>query len=281
MKNLTTLALVSAMVMSSSAFAMESLDDSALSQTTGQDGVTIKLSGNIAFDYLAIHDNDGITGSGLTAAQSGITAPSAGAIVVGGWNGTASTPVTITAANGINLLIDADGNSNAGAPATGNAVLNINMDLGDTTIAVGSIGVAASANGGKTLTERKNVLDIGNVTLNGLKVNVQLGSQPQGALIKVNSVITNGLDLSNVALKGTAGDISLGAVNIKSAGQANLNLALSVNPVANGLTISGLGNLDVSASALKLGDTSLATTKSLGAMYVSNLSVGDMTISGH
>lgn len=271
MKNLTTLALVSAMAMSSSAFAMESLDDSALSQATGQDGVTIKLSGNIAFDYLAIHDNDGATG----VTGSGITTPSAGAIVVGGWNGTASTPVTVTAANGINLVIDADGNSNA---AGNNAVLNINMDMGNTTIAVGSIGVAASANAGKTLTERTNVLDIGNVTLDGLKVNVQLGSQPQGALIKVNSVITGGLNLSNVALKGTAGDISLGAVNVKSHNTNDLTLALSVDPVASGLKISGLGNIDVASSALKLGS---ASATALGAMYISNLSVGDMTISGH
>lgn len=298
MKTLAKLALVSAMAMSSSAFAMQALDDESMSATTGQDGVTIKLAGNISFDYLAIHDGDGITGSGLTAGQSGITTPSPGAIVIGGWNGTTSTPVTVTAANGINIKIDADGNSNA---AGNNAVLNINLDLGDTTVAVGSIGVAASAANGKTLTERKNVLDIGNVTLNGLKVNVQLGNQPQGAMIKLNSTIGGGLTLSNLALKGQNGQIGLGSTNISTTGNAtgDLVLALNIDPIAGqGLVITGLGNLDIAASALNLGgavgatpttnfpDNNVtlvanATTANLGAMFISKLSVGDITIAGH
>jgi hypothetical protein len=296
MKTLAKLALVSALAMSSSAFAMQALDDESMSATTGQDGVTIKLSGAIAFDYLAIHDGNGITGSGLTPAQSGITTATSGAIVIGGWNGTTSTPVTVTAANGINILIDADGNSNA---AGNNAVLNINLDLGNTTVAVGSIGVAASTAGGKTLTERKNVLDIGTVTLNGLKVNVQLGNQPQGAMIKLNSAVTGGLTLSSLALKGQNGQIGLGSTNITSTGSADLNLALNIDPIAGqGLVITGLGNLDIAASALNLGgdvgatpttnfpDNNVtlvagATTANLGAMYISKLSVGNITISGH
>ena len=276
MKLFTKLALVSAIAISGNVMAMESLDDAALSAATGQDGIdlTIKTSG-ISIAKILVHDNDGLA---LTAATNGGLnlggTATAGAIVVNnvtvGVSATQANP--LMAGNLAKVTIDTDGG------ATGNAVLNINMDMGNTTIAVGSIGVAASANAGKTLTERTNVLDIGNVTLNGLKVNVQLGSQPQGALIKVNSVITGGLNLSNVALKGTAGDISLGAVNVKSAGTNDLTLALSVDPIASGLKISGLGNIDVASSALKLGDSSATA---LGAMYISNLSVGDMTISGH
>ena len=270
MKTLTQLALVSAMALSSSAFAMQSLDDSALSDATGQEGVTIALAGNIGFDYLAIVDGDGITGSGLTAAQSGITTPSRGAIVIGNNVGNAS-PVTVTAANGIKLVVDADGNGTT-------PVLNVNLDLGNTTIAVGSIGVANTDATGATLTNRTDVLDIGNVTLNGLKVNVQLGAKPQGAMIKLNSTITNGLTLSNVALKGAAGDIGLGAVTLKSAGSNDLTLALSIDPTATGLAITGITNMDVAASALKLGATAAPV---LGAMYVKNLAVGNVTISGH
>lgn len=262
MKTLTKLALVSAVALSGHAMAMQSLDDEALSAATGQDGVTITLTGPISMDYLAIVDGDGVTGHGITTGTQG-------AIVVGN-TATGGAPLVITPANGINVVIDADGNGTT-------PVLNINLDLGDTTISVGSIGVANTNATGSTLTNRVDVLDIGNITLNGLTTNIQLGSQPQGAMIKLNSSITGGLNISNLALKGGSGDISLGAVKITDAGGANLTLALDIDATTNGLEIRNLTPMDIAASSLKLG-----AAPALGAMYVSNLNVGtSVTIAGH
>ena len=74
MKLFTKLALVSAIAVSGSAMAMESMDDSTLSATTGQDGISIGIGiSKVAIENLYIHDNDGLaTGStfaGVAAAK--------------------------------------------------------------------------------------------------------------------------------------------------------------------------------------------------------------------
>lgn len=265
MKTLTKLALVSAMTLSGHAMALESLDDEALSSATGQDGITISITGDITMDYMAVVDRDGLTPAGY-----GITTPEAGAIVVGdASNGLAIRPD----AGGIKLVIDADGN--AGVP-----VLNINADLGDTVVEGVNLAVASVGgdNTGATIANRAEVLSLGNIELNGLTANIQLGNQAQGAMINVQSTITGGLTLSDFALKGTNGDIGFGAVTITDNADTNLTLDLDIDPTATGLSITGINNMDIAASNLRFGDTNAAA---LGALYISNLSVGDVTISGH
>ena len=264
MKILTKVALVSAM-------AMQSMDDESLSAATGQDGVTISLLGNVSMDYLAIVDADGV-GSG----NHGVTTSGIGAIVVGN----TTTGLTLTpGSGGINLIIDAD--DNAGAP-----VLNINAALGNTVVGVGSIGVASSNATGSSLTNRVDVLDVGNLTLNGLTANIQLGNQPQGALIKLNSTITGGLTLSDLSVKqGANHGIGLGSVNVRDNAGPNLTLGLDINATNNGLEISGITPMDISASSLRLGNltgTGGTANAELGALYISNLNVGtSIAIRGH
>ena len=291
MKILTKVALVSAMAISANAMAMQSMDDESLSAATGQDGVTITLTGPITMDYLAIVDGDGV-GDG----NYGVTTSSAGAIVVGNSaTGFGITPGT----NGIKLVIDADGGNTTGATGTTGPVLNVNADLGTTKVNVGSIGVAKSNATGSALTQRVDVLDVGEITLNNLKANIQLGSQPQGALIKVNSTVTNGVTLSNVNIKQGLNGIGLGEVKVTDATGTDLTLALNINANANGLQISGITPMNVSASRLALGELATYTpadptatppttaswtggTAALGAMYIKNLNVGTgLTISGH
>lgn len=75
MKTFTKLALVSSMALSANAFAMQAMDDSALSATTGQDGLSIGIGiSKIEIEKLFIHDNDGLNG----------TIDNAGAIVIQG-----------------------------------------------------------------------------------------------------------------------------------------------------------------------------------------------------
>jgi hypothetical protein len=61
MKMFTKLALVSSIAISANAMAMQSMDDAALSSTTGQDGINIGIGiSKVTIDQLAIHDNDGL-----------------------------------------------------------------------------------------------------------------------------------------------------------------------------------------------------------------------------
>ncbi|WP_406612819.1 DUF6160 family protein, partial [Acinetobacter schindleri] len=86
MKKFTKLALISSMAISANAMAMQAMDDSALSATTGQDGINIGIGiSKITIDKLFIHDNDGLAANGTvgTTAGSGGTGK-AGAIVIQG-----------------------------------------------------------------------------------------------------------------------------------------------------------------------------------------------------
>ena len=308
MKILTKVALVSAMAISANAMALQAMDDESLSAATGKDGITIRLSSGISFDQLAIHDKGGL------AAISGDT----GAIVLGkvsateAADGVGGGTAFSLANNGLDIVIDADGNG--GAP-----VLNVGMDFGDTTINVGSIWVAESDFGSGTpavsasaaaLTEATSAINVGTVTLKGLEVNLQLGNQAQGALIKLDSSITDGLQLSSLdiishALTGVAGTgqiqrtaaipagtnpvtpavpatyytsskIGLSNILVTTNGSSDLDLNLLIDPTTNGLLINGLTALDVGVGATDLGNGT-----SIGGLSIKNLSVGNIEIKGH
>ncbi len=61
MKKFTKLALVSSIALTTNAMAMQAMDDTALSATTGQDGLSIGIGiSKIEIEKLLIHDNDGL-----------------------------------------------------------------------------------------------------------------------------------------------------------------------------------------------------------------------------
>src|SRR3569623_695155 len=115
--------------MSSSAFAMQAMDDESLSSATGQDGIDITLATKLGFD-MYIHDTNGFTGA--TAYTD------SGAIVIRGLaidNGAGGNA-------GIKIVIDAG----ATGAATNNAILNVGVSTTtNTKITLGSLLVANSA----------------------------------------------------------------------------------------------------------------------------------------
>lgn len=272
MKTLTKLALVSAMAMSSSAFALQTLGDEELSQATGQDGITISLSGGITADALVVHDKGGLGATnGITAGNTGD-----GAIVLGVY-GTAggANDFSITGGN-IDLVIDADKNGTS-------PVLNIKVQLpaaltvntGDIYVA-GSGGIAAAS--ASQYTNATKVLDNISFVLNNATMNIQLGNQPQGALIKLAGAITGGLTINNLNILQGANGIRLGSVSVRDVNGADWNLNANINAVANGLAISNLGSADVRISNVKLGATGAST---LGDVALLGLALPTVTISGH
>lgn len=63
MKIFTKLALVSSMLISVNAMAMQAMDDASMSATTGQDGLNIGIkldNAGISIGKLYVHDNDGL-----------------------------------------------------------------------------------------------------------------------------------------------------------------------------------------------------------------------------
>ena len=229
MKMFTKLALVSSMAISANAMAMQSMDDAALSATTGQDGINIGLGiSRVTIEKVLVHDNDGLNyansswvGAAPTAGQAGfggVTGTRAGAIVIkgngisGDVNQTNGIVISTNAAallpshNLADIVIDTDAGS-----GTGNtAFLNVAAKVSGLNIAIGEIGVSASNAVGTTV--RRGAKDTGagsnyNKILSGLTLttgqmtaNVQLGAAPQGAMIKLNTTMTGGLTITNLGI---------------------------------------------------------------------------------
>lgn len=226
MKLFTQLALVSAIAVSGNAMAMQALDDTQLSATTGQDGITLTIKppvkafsgltagagGVIAIDHIYVHDNDG-----LAAADGG--SDTSGAITLDGFAIAGNQPIVVK--------IDADGNG-AGA-GNGNAFLNVNVALpSELVIRTGAIGVAASnrtsasaASVRGVLTKNSHILNSIDVKLGGAVMNIQLGNEVQAGstgtgnattMIKLSGSVTNGISITGLSLDDNSGVAAAAAV---------------------------------------------------------------------
>lgn len=314
MKLFPQLALVSAIAISGNAMAMQALDDTTLSNATGQDGITIAIkpptgawtvaggaanpfaatggqAGIISIDHIYVHDKGGL------AVADGGTATS-GAIVLDGFKIGGSAPIVVK--------IDADSNA-------GNPLLNVNVALPQTlVIRTGDISVATSNRvTGTAITNttlrgidapnQNKILNSIDVELGGASLNIQLGSEAQGAMIKLAGEIANGLTISGVELfdgQGTAaaaavpgvsarvlgttgGSIYIGAINIRdtdtSAG-TKLTLAADIDVSANGLILTAGGaKTDIFLADVRLGN--VAASAALGNADTTS-SIGDIEIVG-
>lgn len=315
MKLFTQLALITAMATSGSAFALQSMDDSALGETTGQDGLTITIAppaGGLTINQVVLHDKDGLKGApGYAAATAG------GAIILGtsdaagvalGSGGTANKfALSSATSQSIVVLIDASGAAAVAGPSTvGTApVLNIAVTLpSDLVIKTGDIWVAGSGRGaiavgttaaltaGNTATTGApvRVLDTMSIGLGGAVMNIQLGNTPQGAMIKLTGSITGGgLSISNIGLTdqttGFLGRLGVGQLNVTdnaSTTTMTLNAAIGVKPT--GLEVSlttPAGGYDVMMQNVTLGTN--AAANSIGDLQLVgvNLNGTKIGIAGH
>ncbi|MBP1504833.1 protein FilA [Acinetobacter nosocomialis] len=282
MKMFTKLALVSSLAISANAMAMQSMDDAALSAATGQDGINIGIalgSGGISIDKLYLHDNDGLaTSTGITGASG-----TAGSIAISG--------VTVTqkgTGNLLDLAIDTNG-----ASGSNGAFLNVAATIGAVDVHVGSIGVGTSgtlntttAVRGITETAPTEIISGLDLSLGQISANVQLGSTPQGAMIKVNSSLQGGLTLSNFGINDAAGGgkIVLDKVMVRGSGNTtgDLDVNANISVVPTGLRIqnNSTQGMNVYAQGVHLG---AAGNASIGDLEIQGLNVGTstITISGH
>lgn len=309
MKLFTKVTLVSAIAVSGNAMAMQAMDDQSLSAATGQDGITIlvaphttdagwatwataktfntgSLAGGVHIDNVYVHDKDGAAGI--------ITGASAGAITIKG--------VDLASNGPIRVLIDADANGNA----ANSAVLNVNVGLKETFVKLGEIGVATSnrpASWGVDNTSYNKILNPLELHLGDTSMNIQLGAQPQGAMIKVSGSMTGGLAINGIelfdtdgvatspsALLKTPGSIYIGSIAMSDTGGTDLTVSADIDVSAAGLVLTSTGGLmDVRISDVRLGNVDTTamggpnTTKSLGDIELVgvNATGTQLIISGH
>ncbi|NNH36084.1 pilus assembly protein FilA [Acinetobacter sp. NIPH 2377] len=317
MKKFTKLALVSSLAISANAMAMQAMDDASLGATTGQDGINIGIGiTKIEIEKLLIHDNDGlaanakntvngtsvtgITASGPTFAPSQVISDkaidggtdTAGALVIKG-NGVAghvnqNAGIVITANNSALLdshnLADLQIDSDAGANG---AFLNVAAQVSGLEINIGKIAVAAS---GTSTTGRRGSTGTENDILTGLKIttgqmaaNIQLGSTPQGAMIKLDTTMKGGLTISDLGILDNAGggQVTLGKISVNDAAGPDLTISSDISVTQTGLSIKSNQNAagtDIYVQGINLGAAPAGT---LGARGTSRLgSIGDMEVQG-
>ena len=279
MKLFTQLALVTAIATcGSAAYAMQSMDDAALSDTTGQDGITILIAppslsaaqqtalgvtqtNGIQIGAAVLHDKDGFAGS-----------LGGGAIILGDAKqanaaNTAGVAMGIFGSSPIVVTIDASNGQAATGTGGTKPIMNIGVSLptdllirtGDISvdgsaragIVTGAAGasIANAATGGTTGNSVK-ILSSMDIALGGATMNIQLGNTQQSGItpgqttmIKMSGSIAGGLTISGLSLHDANPSITNGT---------------SANP-------GQFGGGDLGVSTITIKDTGAATGLTLAA----------------
>lgn len=266
MKGFKKLALASAIAaLPVSGFAMEAMDDAALSDVTGQDGLSLNIDVPASTMDIIIHDSDGSTAGSLTGL--------AGALVIDNMS-------LSTGAGGIDVDIDADG-------GTAGPVLNVAVTIPTgTTINTGDIRVAGSAGMGNALVNTSApILDSMSITLGQVDLNIQLGSdEPQGSMIVLDTAITNGITITNFALNDASSgeSISVSQIVMEDAdGSGDLTVAMTGDVETSGLalTFGQLGATGVSPGVtLQMTSVQLGTAPAIGDIEIIGLNLNGTTV---
>ncbi|WP_159138547.1 MULTISPECIES: DUF6160 family protein [unclassified Acinetobacter] len=255
MKKFTKLVLATSVAFSANAMAMQAMDDASLSETTGQDGISIGIGiSKIEIEKLFIHDTDGYT-SPSTA--TGPVPPSAqnplGTPASAGWGGTTTAGSIVIYGNGIagdknenhGVVIGANYDDNGAYLLTtrnladltidsdaggGDPFINIAAEVSGLDINIGKIGVQATGDepAANANTIRRGGQGKVNDILSGLTLktgpmsaNIQLGAAPQGAMIKLNATMIGGLTINNLGIldNSTAGGTVAAGVTTSGPGE--------------------------------------------------------------
>ncbi|WP_180186977.1 DUF6160 family protein [Acinetobacter sp. YH01012] len=266
MKKFTKLALVSSIALTTNAMAMQAMDDTALSATTGQDGLSIGIGiSKIEIEKLLIHDNDGLAAKGAAGDAGFGGTGNAGAIVIkgNGVDGNANKThgiviganyddngaYLLTSRNLADLVIDTD----AGSTAAGGAFINVAAQVSGLDIKIGEIGVSASNTIDPNATNiRRGHSDSNyNAILSGLEIktgkmdaNIQLGAAPQGAMVKLNTTMVGGLEIKNLGIldnstkEKAVGAVGTTAITTKEAGEIFIESIKIADAASKDLTLN-------------------------------------------
>lgn len=316
--NKLALATAVAALSTTSFAALQQVDDSQLGAVTGQDGITITISpsdSGIKIDQLFVHDNDGLLDSDASFTYgtdtvdlngSAQTAGNAGALMIG--DADTATKGLVIRGGDIAVKVDTDGGN--GKPFV-NASVNMsgktNIDLegiwvvqsnGDGTGTYKGNSIRGAATGSKT----EKILGGLGVELTNASMNVQLGSQPQGAMVLMNAKLTGGLNLTNLeivdsngynnasatpAVTGTQGGLLVSSIVLTDKGGADMTLMNKVDIDANkGIVLTMDSPTNGYYAYMKdvgISDGNGTMKNTIGDVEIMGLSMGSSTISinGH
>ncbi|MBA3979274.1 MAG: hypothetical protein C0462_01605 [Alcanivorax sp.] len=277
MKTFKKLALVSAIAaLPMTGFAMQQMDDEALSGVTGQDGISITLDMDANLDVW-IEDTDGVADN--APLWTGLD--NAGFLVIQN-----------IAIDGI-VNIDLDSGSAAGTSGAG-GVLNVaisipSLTIGDASnpLAIGVTGSDAAANDrdyqdglGRVATAAAgtvtNVITLSSIELENLGLNIQLGPDAEQFLHITGDAFDMVIEDFTVSDASAAGG---GDFYVQTMAITNIDLDGTVASITeDGLALT-LGTpaagMDIAMMGVRLGDNTAAT---LGNVYVTGLNLGGTTV---
>jgi len=300
MKLFTQLTLVTAIASCGSAYAMQSMDDAALSSTTGQDGITILIApptvagvtttgdtltrtNGIVIGAAVLHDKDGFAGN-----------LGGGAIIIGdahqaNTNNAVGTQLGIYGSSPIKVTIDASNGQAATGTGGTKPILNIGVTLPtDLLIRTGDISVdgsaragiatgaasatAANAATGGTTGNSAIILNSMDIALGGATLNIQLGNTQQAGItpgqttmIKVGGTIAGGLGIANLGIKDN--NTYNPTAGQFGGGTLNVGLLTVTDHASSNLTLSAA--VDVIADASQVFGTTYATAGT-GALIITS-----------
>lgn len=153
--------------------------------------IVIKGDGNLGADNAA----------GGTGADADSVTATNGIVIGANYDNNGAN--LLASRNLVDLVIDTDGGT-----GTGNtAFLNIAAKVSGLNINIGEIGISGSNAYDATAVRRGSDTGNYNQILTGLSLktgkmdaNIQLGAAPQGAMIKLNTTMSNGLEIKNLGI---------------------------------------------------------------------------------
>ncbi|TXJ07577.1 MAG: hypothetical protein E6Q25_07510 [Acinetobacter sp.] len=253
------------------AWSMQPLDEIDLSETTGQDGISIGLhypNATISYDQLMIVNKDGIAGS--------TTHNQTAALVIAPTTNNSTQGIRLFKTDGsvstqqIEVHVDADGN--AGAP-----VANLNVTLKDTTrIRINPFSIYLASGDSSIFTSRKIDTVTSNATRANVREIVKLNAHGLDAVFKDNETLGVNIQLGNAA-QGAMFKLSGSLLCI-----ANNNMCVSgaVDDGANPIELISTNGVDsngftTATSSVKLGLKLSATNQTTGFRLHAHTRVDD------
>lgn len=298
MIELKKLALASAILAaSSSAMALQAMDEESLSATTGQDGLTITIDSSDIDDMtLTWIDRSGISGGTYTnpgavvVSNLGVALSNLSITVDAGSAGAADgqLAIGISTPDNITVYLNDRGDVATSTPAAG-AVVGVTS--------AGGIGTGNSANA--TVVPILKFADNAQMVISGgLAADIKLGNRNTGAgehfmSLDFNAPVNitlNGLSIldsvgtaANATTALPAGDGDDVGIGIGTLSINGLDVSADVDVVAGGLRINTAGTTigSIGLERVKLGDLG-ASSASIGDIYVSGITANStITITGH
>ncbi|MDO8331804.1 MAG: hypothetical protein Q7T36_15165 [Fluviicoccus sp.] len=260
-------------VLSLQAHALESIADEALSESVGQDGITISTSVNWLSQSVKVHDLNGVPAT-LVAGNA-----NAGTVAFNGWgmqgctNG-AGAACTTTTNPTFNILIDATGGA---APFIQMAV-NWDAGIGKIRFLLDNISLQNGLGGNNV-----EIIDLAQGYVDVIRpagapaLNIQLGNEPGGNMITLASFNVGTLDFGQVLLRDKS-DTLVNNRNIRfSFALTGLDLTnTTVNVIPTGLVI---GNPSMTGLGFTMTDIIAGnTTTTMGSVGVTNITLTNLSV---